>query len=178
MAARKYYLSAAILAAALILTGSECASVDRRPAGAENIYESAMSDLKKQRLEEATFNFRRVFEQYPSSNLADDALYRLAYISCIKRNYASATGLFEILLGDYPKSEWTFDAEVWHNLLLDRQSLYNRLENANTKLGTVARASSERVVEDVPEGNESMSGELDRLREENRQLRELIESME
>ena len=61
----------------------------------------------KSRLREVRAAYREVFENYPDSIWADDAIYQLAIIS---RTDEEAFALFRRLVNNYPDSEWGDDS--------------------------------------------------------------------
>ncbi len=178
MVARKFYCSIIFILGTLFISCAHTSSVTRGPS---DLFASASDNLKKQRFEEAKYEFRQFVNNFPESNLADDALYRLGYISCVQGKYFDAEGFFVTLIDDYPKSEWVFDADVWRKLLEKYRVAADELETVKKKLnsskvetGTAKTSSPAPVVEEV----DKLQDELNRLKEDNRKLRELIESME
>ena len=61
----------------------------------------------KNRLSEVRAAYRAVFENYPDSRWADDALYQLALLP---RTDEEGFALFRRLIRDYPDSEWADDS--------------------------------------------------------------------
>ncbi|GEM_PF-1653027 len=166
--------------ALLLLNGSQCASTGREtPPRAEVIYDKAQNDLRRQRFEEAKFEYRKLFTEYPESELADNALFKLGYIACVQKDYLDASDLFSTLIAKYPKSEWNFDAKVWLGLLDSWRKLDDELDKVEKQLGI---AQEQPQQEDTPAGTsaeiEELQEQINRLRDENRKLRELIESIE
>ena len=166
--------------ALLLLNGSQCASAGHEtPPRADIIYDKAQNDLRRQRFEEAKFEYRKIYTEYPESELADNALFKLGYIACVQEDYLDASDLFSTLIAKYPKSEWNFDAKVWLGLLESWQKLDNELEKVNKQLGIV---QDQPLQDDAPAGTtteiEELQERINRLSDENRKLRELIESIE
>ena len=62
----------------------------------------------KNRLREVRAAYREVFENYPDSMWADDAIYQLA--SRLPRTDEEAFALFRRLINNYPDSEWADDS--------------------------------------------------------------------
>ncbi|MCK5833100.1 outer membrane protein assembly factor BamD [bacterium] len=154
-----------------------CAHIPKTTQASADIYMSASENLKKQRLEEAKYEFNQLYTKHPKSDYADDALFRLGYISCVQEKYNDALDFYDDLIDKYPKSEWIFDAKVWQNLLKSWQSSNNELKAVRSKLNskkTTKEPSENKASEEI----EGLQQELSKLKEDNRKLRELIESME
>ena len=64
-------------------------------------------DPDKKRLRKVRAAYRAVFENYPDSRWADDAIYQLALLS---RSNEEQFALFRRLIRDYPDSEWADDS--------------------------------------------------------------------
>ena len=175
MAARKLSISAFFVVLAIFLTGSQCASVRRTPSSAGQLYKSALEDLQKHRFEEAKYNFKKIYSDYPNSDYADNALFRLGYIACVQEEYLLARDYFGTLVGEHPKSEWAFDAKTWLGLLNSWVELSRELEEVRDQLGVVIDQSEQNnTAKDI----EDLQNEISRLQEENRKLRELIETLD
>ncbi len=67
-----------------------------------------LDEPDKKRLREVRAAYREVFEEYPDSLWADDAIYQLA--SRIPRTDEEAFALFRRLINNYPDSEWADDS--------------------------------------------------------------------
>jgi TolA-binding protein len=67
-----------------------------------------LDEPDKNRLRKARATYREVFEKYPDSLWADDAIYQLA--SRIPRTDEEAFALFRRLINNYPDSEWADDS--------------------------------------------------------------------
>ena len=67
-----------------------------------------LDEPDKNRLREVRAAYRAVFDNYPDSLWADDAIYRLA--SRLPRTDEEAFALFRRLINDYPDSEWADDS--------------------------------------------------------------------
>ena len=179
MAARKPLNSfIIILVATIILSG--CIQPRPTPTSARELYDYAQEDLKKGRYEEAKYRFEKVLKEYPNTDLADNALFRLGYINIIQENYEASYNYFGALLQDYENSEWKFDAQTWLKLLEDWKRLKSELENAREQLGIAQRQAetSDRTENDTAERIQELQDEINRLREENNNLRMLIENLE
>ncbi len=67
-----------------------------------------LEDTDQKRVSEVRALYRYVFEKYPDSLWADDAIYQLA--SRLGRTDEEAFALFRRLINTYPDSEWTDDS--------------------------------------------------------------------
>ena len=67
-----------------------------------------LDEPDKKRLRNVRAAYREVFEKYPDSLWADDAIYQLA--SRIPRTDEEAFALFRRLINNYPDSEWADDS--------------------------------------------------------------------
>ena len=67
-----------------------------------------LDEPEKSRLRKVRAAYRKVFDKYPESLWADDALYQLA--SRIPRTDEEAFALFRRLISNYPDSEWADDS--------------------------------------------------------------------
>ena len=67
-----------------------------------------LEDEDQKRVSEVRALYRYVFERYPDSRWADDAIYQLA--SRLGRTDEEAFALFRRLINNYPDSEWTDDS--------------------------------------------------------------------
>lgn len=67
-----------------------------------------LEDEDQNRVRKVRALYRQVFEKYPDSRWADDAIYRLA--SRVARTDEEVFALFRRLINNYPDSEWTDDA--------------------------------------------------------------------
>ena len=172
----KFYLRIIIALTGILFI--QCAKPYATPEGSKMIFESAQEDLRKHRFEEAKYNFRRVYTEFPESDLADNALFRLGYIACIHEDYSTASRLFKSLLDDYPKSEWRFDSEVWYKVLNSWSSMSSELDNARSRLGILTREIENKDEGDVTGEIDKLQQEINRLMDENRKLRELLDDVE
>lgn len=179
MAARKFSISI-IIALALSILMSGCVHTRPTPTSARELYDYAQEDLKKGRYEEAKYRFEKVLTDYPETDIADNALFRLGYISAIQEDYALARNYFSSLLEDYEDSEWAFDAATWLNLLNEWARLNNELQEARDRLGMAQQEAeaSDRTQNDTAERIQELQDEITILREENNNLRMLIENLE
>ena len=179
MAALKKY-SPLLLITSFFLIGSQCAIVQEAPPDARKAYEAAQHDLTKKRYEEAKFSFEQILTNYPQSDYADNALFRLGYIACIGGRYEAAYGYFSALIEDYGNSEWVFDARTWLGLLEEWQLLSKELEKTKAQLGFVQKKTDigDEIQNDATERIDELQSEISRLREENNNLRLLIETLE
>jgi len=176
MAVLKFWIKSLCISA--VVLSLSCAHTTHTHRSADDLFASASDNLRRQRFEEAKYEFNKYYIENPESDLADDALYRLGYIACVQNRYDDARGYFETLIEEYPKSNWLFDTKVWTRLLDSWASSNAELESVKSKLSS-ARAEPAPVQQPAPsEEIERMQEELERLREDNRKLRELIESME
>lgn len=67
-----------------------------------------LDDLDLDRIREVRAAYRTVFDDYPDSRWADDAIYQLA--SGIARTDEEAFALYRRLINNYPDSEWADDS--------------------------------------------------------------------
>ena len=67
-----------------------------------------LEDENQNRVRKVRALYRQVFEKYPDSRWADDAIYQLA--TRIARTDEEAYALFRRLINNYPDSEWADDA--------------------------------------------------------------------
>lgn len=67
-----------------------------------------LDEPDKNRLREVRAGYRKVFDNYPDSLWADDAIYQLA--SRLPRTDEEAFALFRRLINNYPDSEWADDS--------------------------------------------------------------------
>ena len=178
MATHRHSIKLVFAIAAMVFFGASCAHIPKDVSGPTQIYNAATNDLKKQRFEEAKYKFKQLYQKFPSSEFADDALYRLGYISCLQEKYADARNYFGILIERYPKSEWTIDAGVWKKLLDSWSSANEELKRVKKRLDSTAQANVTPDTTKPSDEIERLQKELDRLREDNRKLREIIESTE
>ena len=176
MVAKSYSINKILLAIIAPIMLMSCAHTPEVAVGATQLFDSAMENLKDQRFEESKYEFRQFFSKHPNSEYADDALFRLGYISCLQKNYADARDYFGTLIDDYSKSEWVFDARVWKDLLDSWIEKDRELRSVKSKLSSI-KPSDESESSDSAKDIEALQEELDRLREDNRKLRDIIESM-
>jgi tetratricopeptide (TPR) repeat protein len=177
MAAKSYSINKIILAIVVpTIMLMSCAHTPEATFGATQLFDSATENLKDQRFEESKYEFRQFYSKHPNSEYADDALFRLGYISCLQGNYADARDYFSTLIDDYLKSEWVFDAEVWKSLLDSWIEKDRELKSVKSKLSSM-KPRDKAETGDSAGDIEALQEKLDRLREDNRKLREIIESM-
>ncbi len=113
-------LCAALLCATLVaLTLAGCSS------RAEQLYRRAEAFLAQGQLEMAAEEYLRIVTEEPSSALADDALYKLAYV------YAEELGKpkvalvqYQALANNYPNSPWVDDALI-RIMAIQRETLHD-----------------------------------------------------
>ena len=67
-----------------------------------------LDDADAERIKKVRALYREVFDRYPESRWADDAIYQLA--SRIARTDEEAFALYRKLINNYPDSEWADDA--------------------------------------------------------------------
>ena len=67
-----------------------------------------LDDLDQERLQEVRALYRKVFDKYPDSDWADDALYQ--YASRISRSQEEQFTLFRRIINNYPDSLWADDS--------------------------------------------------------------------
>ena len=56
-------------------------------------------------LNQAVYHYNKVLANYPSGNLSDDALFRVAEINMKRRSLASASATFKKIFDEYPKGD-------------------------------------------------------------------------
>jgi len=180
MAARKFSLSIILALLAFLLLGATCATIREAPSSAREAYDIAQDDLKKQRYEESKYRFEKILSEYPKSDLADNALFRLGYIACIQGDYENARAYFASLIEDYDNSEWIFDASTWLGLLDEWHLLSQELDKTKAQLGIAQdqAGGDSSIGIDAADRIEELQAEIGRLREENNNLRLLIENIE
>jgi outer membrane protein assembly factor BamD (BamD/ComL family) len=178
MGARRFYYSAALFLVAFFLIGSQCATLPKNgKPDSGSLFDRALSDLKNHRFEEAKFGFKQVYTSNPASERADDALFRLGYISCVQKKYSEGKGYFDELVKKYPKSEWSFDAKIWFELLDAYSKTSAELDDVKTKLGSPKQPDNQSKTDnEASKKIEELQKEIEKLREENNRLREIIES--
>ncbi len=179
MAARKSLRNIILILSLPGIFLAGCAHIQETPSSAKETYSVAQENLKKKRYEEAKYNYESILSEYPNSDLADNALFRLGYIACIQLEFENARDNFTTLREKYPKSEWLFDTETWLGLLDSHHDLYTELEDAKAQLGA-ARNAAKNTGEsnDTAAKIEDLQEEINRLRDENTELRVLIETLE
>ncbi|MBN1754632.1 hypothetical protein JW877_00325 [bacterium] len=138
-------------------------------ADAQSIFENANHLLKRQRFDEAFEEFKTLVEVYPQSVYADDAFFKLGYICCVKKNYSLANVHFNIVLNEYPASNWAFDAALWADVT---KAILN-CDDLHTELLQKIGQSSGKKEDDL-----KLVEMMDQLRLENRDLRNRIEELE
>jgi len=180
MAVRKFFINIFLLVTFALFIVSGCTTMvvtgDMSP---EELYKNAQENLRKQRFEEAKYNFKQLYKNYPDSELADNALFRLGYIACAQGEFYSAEDYFSTLLEDYPRSEWAFDSEVWNSLLSSWKDCRGQIDRLNRQLKVERnRESGDESGSEAIDEIESLQQEIEDLKEENKKLRELIESMQ
>ncbi len=179
MAPRKSLVSLFMLVLAAVLFYG-CAMPAPTPTSAQENFDQAQEDLRKGRYEEARYRFEKVVTDYPNSDLADDALFKLGYICVIRKEYNSARNYYSTLVEDHSGSRWKFDAQTWLNIIDEWAELKKELETAQSRLGMAERKveTGAQTENDTADRIQELQDEISRLREENNNLRLLIESLE
>ncbi|MFP4249378.1 MAG: tetratricopeptide repeat protein [Armatimonadota bacterium] len=92
-------------------------------AKSERLYRRAETFLAQGQHRMATEEYQRIVSEHPDSPLADDALYKLAYV-CAEELGQSTVGLVQYrkLVDDYPDSPWVDDA-LMRVMAIQRQEL-------------------------------------------------------
>ena len=67
-----------------------------------------LDDFDQKRLQQVRALYREVFDKYPNSDWADDALYQ--YASRISRSQEEQFTLFRRIINNYPDSQWADDS--------------------------------------------------------------------
>jgi TolA-binding protein len=182
MASRKF-LGNIILAVISGVLFYGCALPPPTPSSAEELFNTAQEDLKKGRYEESKYRFEKVFVEYPNTEIAGNALFRMGYICAIQKDYKSARNYFSLLVEDYSDSKWKFDAQTWLNLLDDWARLKSELDDAKNQLGIAQRQRQTDTTGTKPENDTAgriheLQEQITKLREENNRLRLLIETLD
>ena len=76
--------------------------------------------FKKKQFISAEEGFFKFIEKYPTSNLADDSMFLIAYIYFLSGNYKKASIRFFEMIRQYPKSNRLNDAKWWLGVSLER----------------------------------------------------------
>lgn len=174
-------LSNALIAVIVGVLFYGCALPPPTPSSAEELFNTAQEDLKKGRYEESKYRFEKVFVEYPNTEIAGNALFRMGYICAIQKDYKSARNYFSLLVENYSDSKWKFDAQTWLNLLDEWSRLKNELDDAKNQLGIAQRQRQTDTVEkpesDTASRIQELQEQITKLREENNKLRLLIETL-
>ncbi len=102
--------SAAALPAAAVAASPAAAIAVAATASEQDAYQAAFELLKQGRYDEAAVGFRRFLEDYPQSNLADNAQYWYAESFYVTRKFAEARDAFQVVVGKFPMSRKMADA--------------------------------------------------------------------
>lgn len=179
MAVPRFYKNFFFVAITAFLLGSQCATIQRKEKNPNELLRNANENMRGGRFEEAKEGFKELHAKYPNSDLVDDAIYKLGYIYTAQKKYSEAKDYFGLLLSDYPKSEWSFDARVWFDLLVAWANLDAELDKLKSQLGTPktpAQATQPTGSEDASTKIKELQKEIERLRSENAKLKAIIES--
>ncbi|MBN2542294.1 tetratricopeptide repeat protein [bacterium] len=165
---RYAYLPLIIL---VVFIMADCAHI---PGSSEaeiyNSYKLAEDYLRKQKFDQAIGEYREIVNNYPESQYADDAYFKLGYIHCVKGDYKLANTYFTIVLDKYSKSNWAFDAQTWANLTGGILSCTDKISDAEKKLGTYNGNKNTK--------DDELTDKVEQLKQENKELRERIEELE
>ena len=91
-------------------TASQPETVDVDPQVIREAYDEAFRTLKTGDFEEAETKFRLFIEQYPSSNLVDDAWYWIAEANYITKKFDQAIKLYQFVARGYPEYQRAHEA--------------------------------------------------------------------
>lgn len=114
-------------------------------------YQTAFDALKQGRYDESTALFNAFLRQYPTHELADNALYWLGESHYVTQNYDQALATFSDLAARYPDGEKTADAELKIGYCLYELARYEEAETALLGVtqrypdSTVARLAQSRL---------------------------------
>lgn len=114
-------------------------------------YQTAFDALKQGRYDESTALFNAFLRQYPTHELADNALYWLGESHYVTQNYDQALATFNDLAARYPDGEKTADAELKIGYCLYELARYEEAESALRGVtqrypdSTVARLAQSRL---------------------------------
>jgi tol-pal system protein YbgF len=114
-------------------------------------YQTAFDALKQGRYDESTALFNAFLRQYPTHELADNALYWLGESRYVTQNYDQALATFSDLAARYPDGEKTADAELKIGYCLYELARYEEAETALLGVtqrypdSTVARLAQSRL---------------------------------
>lgn len=78
--------------------------------GVERLYRLAYDHFSSEEYDEALKSFAALVQQYPRSNLADNALYWSGEIYYVRKDYSGAVSFFQQVLDRYPKGNKAPDA--------------------------------------------------------------------
>ena len=110
-----------------------------------------LEDEDQKRVSQVRALYRHVFEKYPDSRWADDAIYQLA--SRLGRTDEEAFALFRRLINAYPDSEWTDDSlytiAIAYYRRAEETKKTDSVESADVDYDR-ASAMFNRLIEDYP----------------------------
>ena len=80
------------------------------PEAVSALYNDAFKDIKEGRYVDSIEKFQALIKDYPSSDLADDAVYWIAEANFVTKNTEEALQLLEFFVENYPQNRRTPDA--------------------------------------------------------------------
>lgn len=95
------------------------------PTTEQNRFKKGFQYFKSKNFTKAILVFTDFREKYTHSELADDALYYIAYIHFLDNKFEQASLRFFEFLGQYPKSNRFNDAKWWLGVTLERSGDLN-----------------------------------------------------
>lgn len=74
------------------------------PEVVREVYDTAFRTLREGKYEDAIIEFKALIQDYPESELVDDALYWIAEANYVTKNYEVALPVFEQIIRDYSEN--------------------------------------------------------------------------
>ena len=102
---------------------AQTAILDVDPQTIRDAYDDAFRTLKSGDFDESQSKFRQFVDDYPSSDLVDDAWYWIAEANYITKNYDEAVKIYQFVAREYPEYQRA------HEALLKIGYIYYDIEN-------------------------------------------------
>jgi len=110
----------------------------------ETLYQTAYSDYLRGAYDLALLGFRQYLENYPETDLADNAVYWIGECFYRQQRYREAIGEYDRVLQNWPRSDKTASAML--------KKGYAQIESGNRRDGI---AGLERVIQTFPNSDEA-----------------------
>ena len=99
------------------------------PTVVRDLYDQAFRNLKVGKYEESITDFTSLIENYPDSELVDDALYWIGEAHYITKNYDSALEKFDQIIENYPQHRRAPEAMLKIGFIYYDREKYDQAQN-------------------------------------------------